>query len=278
MDVNAFRSSVRNLSNWKLYLPDVIFVFSTLAFGLLFGYLSGVSSDLLRGASIEDKIEIFLADKNKLFSLTYSFIAFLVANFFIGAGLMSAKYCMMRDVISGKPVNLRKSFFSDGPKYMVKFIFVKILTYYVFFIPALILGFKSYIEPLFYGASPELGWLVLLVFGVSMQLLSILLDIIFFFKWPQLFFNNWEIRRTIRNAFRFTKNHLLLVIFTWAFIFILGMCMNLVIISLGGINIFIISIFWFTLIILLFRILIKLFYDVWKDLFLFQVYFNYKHR
>lgn len=278
MHIDAFKGSVKNLSNWKLYIPDALLIIATLLSGLFFGYLSGVSTELIGKASIDEIIQMFLTDQNKMLTLVYSFAGFFVTNFIVGAGLISIKYCMIRDVISGKPVDLKKSFFVDGGKYMVKVVLVKIFTYYIFFIPTFLLGFKSYIQPLFYSADPELGWFVLLIFGLSMQLFSILLDILFFFKWPQLFFNEWEFRRTIRNAFRFTKNHPLLVIFTWAFIFILGMFINLIVVGLGGVNMYMIPVFWLTIGIILFRSLITLFYDVWKDLFLFQTYFNYKHK
>jgi hypothetical protein len=273
MHIAAFIGSVKNLSKWKLYVPDFIIIFTTIISGIIFSNLSGISASLFGGISIQDTINAFLADKNKLLVLMYSFIGFLLTNFFIGSGVIAIKYVMIRDNILGKTVEFKRSFV-EGSKYMFKVILVKIFTYYIFFIPAFILGFESYIQPLFSDADPQLGWIAVSIFGLSMWTLSIILDVIFFFRWPELFFNNCNVRKTIKHALLFTKNHYLVVFFTWGFVFLLGFLINALAAGVGSLN----PLIGFTLIVVLIRAIILLFYNLWKDLFVFQTYFNYQQR
>ncbi|MBU1245865.1 MAG: hypothetical protein KKH88_04710 [Nanoarchaeota archaeon] len=268
--------------NLLILVPDLILLFVTLILSIVFLWFNGLMPGGLVDPSVlfqtDEGVETFknillkFLGKTDFASFLISLAAFFVARFFIGAGLLTIKYNMIKRTIEGKKItNFKKELLMVAldPK---KFINVIKMNFLVYVLMLFLAVFLSIITLLFLDVNTA-GFLFM-VFAISISVF--LVKVIFFFRYAVMFLDNLSAWSSIKDAFYYFKQHPVFVILVWLFLFIAIFLISLVLSTLTfGVSqlVFLVAGTVTSLFILnLLKNLISIFLGLLGDIFIFNIY------
>ena len=269
-------------SNLLILVPDLILLFVTLILSVVFLWFNGLMPSGLSDPSVlfqtDEGVETLknillkFLGKTNFTSFLISLAAFFVARFFIGAGLITLKYNMIKRVIKGNKItNFKKELLMVAldPRKFINVIKMNFLIYVLMLFLAIFLSILT----LFFFDVNTAGFLIM-IFIVSISVF--LVKIIFFFRYAVMFLDDLSAWCAIKNAFYYFKKRSIFVILVWLFLFIAISLMSFVLATLTlGISklVFLVAGTISSLFILnLLKSLTKIFLGLLGDMFIFNIY------
>jgi len=226
----------------KLFLPQLIFLVIGAIVGFLFLIFTiGLSFDLEALGSLGPR-------------MLFGFFFFLLIIFLLRELTLVMKLGMIKDVVEGKDISLKRSYLYVGP-FLLKIIELDVLVFLIKL--ALIILFL-----IVFGFNIGLflsNWVLLAVLLVFLLLVSIP----FLFVYPIIFFKNKGVLSSVSNSFSCLKTREIF----YAFLVVLGIEVLFGLISI----LFALA----PIVNLLIDLVLWLIGSVWTDLFLFLVYKKY---
>lgn len=226
--------------------------------GVLFKQDSGTLLNLLNSVKVQ----------NHALKLIFSFIGFLLATFLFGAGLLSIKYTMLRDLCKHHSVSLKKAF-KEGGTHFLSILQIRLFVFVLIGVVTLLLKFLV-------GDFLVLGGGALLVGYIFIEIALFLVNLFLLFRYPVLFLNKVSAFVALKSAFMFTLKKPKAVFFTWLTIFLVTSFFTLAIGGFFGYLAFLnrgeIGLVMLVLTLYLIRSLILLVLRLWMDIYLFEVY------
>ncbi|MCD4759941.1 hypothetical protein K8R33_03565 [archaeon] len=191
-----FYNIVKSLSlfrkNWKIIVPSLMAFLTSLVFALIFIYMNGLFPVLFRDpsslfvsgglAAIAKKISSVLITQSQILKIVLSLAGFVIANFFVGSGLIAMKFSMIDRAAKGKKISLRKSIFG-GSKYYWRVIEMRVMVFILILILSLVLSLPLFILSGYISSS---SFLV----AISVILILLLIRLLLLFRYPILFREN----------------------------------------------------------------------------------------
>ena len=268
--------------NLLILIPDLILLFVTLILSVIFLWFNGLIPSGFQDPSVlfqtDEGVETLknillkFLGKTNFTSFLISLAAFFVARFFIGAGLLTVKYNMIKRVIKGNKVtNFKKELLMVAldPR---KFINVIKMNFMVYVLMLLLAVFLSIITLFFFDVNTA-GFLMM-VFVVSISVF--LVKVIFFFRYAVMFLDDLSAWQAIKDSFYYFKKHTIFVILVWLFLFIAISLISFVLSTLTfGISklVFLVAGTISSLFILnLLKNLTQIFLGLLGDIFIFNIY------
>jgi MFS family permease len=279
--------SVKELKkNPALLYPNLALLATTIGLSLIFLYINGLLPYLLKDPSIifgsntqnVDNIRQFVLtifqDSNKIIKMVISFIVFFATNFFVGAGLMSMKYGMMREIVKGERVTLKEGM-KLGAKNYLRVIELRVFVFLFMFL--LIILISSILLVLTSFSSS-----IILILASLASLIVLFVRIILLFRYPIMFIEKKRAITTIKDTFLFFTKHFHFVILTWIVIFVVLILFNIILFPINFLVSNLLELAFSLPLVLVITYLIKQFIgfivDVWSDLYIFFSYVKSKER
>jgi hypothetical protein len=226
--------------------------------GMLFKQDSGTLLNLLNSVKVQ----------NHALKLIFSFVGFLLATFLFGAGLLSIKYTMLRNLCKHHSVSLKKAF-REGGTYFLSILQIRA---FVFILIALV----TLLLKLIVGDFLLLNGTALLAGYLFVEIALFLVNLFLLFRYPILFLNKVNAFTALKSAFIFAFKKPKAVFFTWLTIFLVTSFFTLTIGGFFGYLAFLnrgeIGLIMLVLTFYLIRSLILLIVRLWMDIYLFEVY------
>ncbi len=260
---NAFKDSWKRLfRNPILLLPDFIFFI----FFVIGGY-SILKSFGILDIFIEKNTEqliALLSNFNQLMGLMVSVVIFVIVSFFLGASTLSWKYAMIRNKILNKKNSLWNDF-KEGHKKIKSVIFMKILIFAIAVL-ALFIGILLVASGKYFG-----NYLPSLIVVAILEMIFFILFYVFiFFRYPIMFFKNYNAVNSLKESFQLGRKRYDAVIIAALFIIFIGILFSLFINLIGLIKSFVLT--------QVISAVIGLFIEVWDDLFLFDIFHRIRKK
>jgi hypothetical protein len=206
--------------NWKIVVPSLFGFLMASAFALIFIYINNLFPLILRDPSglfvsgglsaIAKKISSVLITQSHLMKIIISLIAFFVANFFVGSGLIAVKFTMINDVLKGKKVGLVKAFFDSG-KYYWRVIEMRVMVFIFIIILSLIVGLPIFILFSSLGGSSFMA-------AILVILVLLLIRLFLLFRYPILFRDDVGVSPALIKSMGLFKSKTKYVLSVWLII------------------------------------------------------------
>lgn len=265
----VFWKSVKNLK-FSLFLPDLYLMLVEILLAFFFIKFTGIYSLLNHpdfiAASIEDKLPLLTSfiSENILTLLLY-FAVFFFTSFILGASLNSMRYGMIRDVVVNEHYSFRKVV-----NYGVRFWPIVVVRVIIFFLGVVtflfILGSYKILSSYYSQSSALFVVTTLAIVAVFF------LKLLFMFTYAIMFFEKKGAFSSVKNSFVYffrNKFYVIKVFFILLFLSIIVLPFEYIFLHYQ--NLFgLIS--FYTLIFLIVRNLVSIFYTVWSELLVFYSY------
>ena len=206
--------------NWKIVVPAFFGFLMSTGFALIFIYINNLFPLIFRDPSglfvsgglsaIAKKISSVLITQSHIMKIIISLIAFFVANFFVGSGLIAIKFTMINDVLKKKKINLVRAFFKSG-KYYWRVIEMRVMVFILIIILSLVVGLPIFILSSYLGGSSFMG-------AVLVILVLLLIRLILLFRYPILFKEDVGVSPALIKSMSFFKSKLKYVFSVWLII------------------------------------------------------------
>ena len=257
MYADIFTDSWKRLK-FPLFVPDLIFLLTSILIGYVL-FRSVSFGDLSSAEGIQTFVTSLVSQSSSLIRMIVAFVIFIIVTFFLGAGALSWKYVMIRDVIKGKRVDAFKYFMKSG-EFVWSVVLLKLLVFSIYVVSLLVIGLLFLLVS---DSFQNLG--ALLGFGFLAGVIGLFYSLMLFFRYPILFFDVKNPVDALKKSFFVAKNNFEVLIVTIIILvginFGFGIIFNIISLIIGESfpSIFVI-------------ILLGLIPKVWGDLFLFDVY------
>lgn len=206
--------------NWKIVVPALFGFLMSTGFALIFIYINNLFPLIFRDPSglfvsgglsaIAKKISSVLITQSQIMKIIISLIAFFVANFFVGSGLIAIKFTMINDILKKKKIGLVKAFF-DGGKYYWRVIEMRFMVFVLIIILSLIVGLPIFILSSYLGGSSFMA-------AVLVILVLLLIRLILLFRYPVLFREDIGVSPALVKSMGFFKSKTKYVFSVWLFV------------------------------------------------------------
>jgi hypothetical protein len=271
----AFKKSWKNL-RLILFIPDLLMLMIATILGFVFLETTGIYSSLTNTNIVVESMATFLPIlKDYILTNWFKLIVyagiFFLTNFFIGSGLMSVKYSMIRSIILKKRIPMSFSkIYEYEKKFFWKVVCLRIWVYLIGLIFILFIG-AFYILISLLNKS-----YALILSGIVFFIVLILLNLLLFFRYPALFLDTKSSFKAIKDSITYFRKNSLRVITVLFIIFLVGAGFTLIAMVLDGLVRVIGGVFGFlsfvTAINILIRLLFNLVVKLWGDVLKFFVY------
>lgn len=200
-----FDSVVKGLKtlkdNWKIFIPGLFALVISLLFSLIFIYINDLFPILFRDpsalfvsgglAAIAKKISSVLITQSQWMKIILSLAGFVMANFFVGSGLIAIKFSMIDKALKKKKIDLRQSFFDSG-KYYWRVIEMRVMVFVLIIILSLILSLPLFILFRYLGNSLLIASVVVLIL--------LLIRLLLLYRYPILFRDNVKVASALAKS------------------------------------------------------------------------------
>ncbi|MEK6816583.1 MAG: hypothetical protein AABY09_03145 [Nanoarchaeota archaeon] len=272
----SFRLLMRNP---VIYVPDLFMYVVTYILTVFLYKSSGLDFALqdfvMNGA---DKVAVF---QNYLstnwFQLLLSFLGFVFVTFFLGVGVESVKFRLIKDVIQRRETSLLRTVFTLNP-YLFKLVVLKV---YVYVITALIFLISATMYLVYMQVdNTNVGILIkVLVIAVALPIV-LFFRMGIYYRYAILFLDEYKhASRAFQRSFNLLVDRPRSVIKVWVFSMVMGLLLWFLVSGVGFFarnfqdmvsNSTFIYIFSATVMLLVY--LFKLTYDIWENVLLFRTY------
>jgi len=261
--------------NPYLLVPNFMLLGVTILLSLLFLYFNGSLFASLNNPSVLFEGQNNLVDilnslnvHNNFLKLILTFIGFILANFFIGAGLSTARYGMIKDLVNGEKTSLKKGF-KFSAKNCLKVVELKVVVYLLMALLAFIFNF---IFSRFVSYSDNFLFFVLLFSGLA----YLIVNLVLLFRFPVMFLNDKRALPTLKKSFLYFKNKKRVVFLVWLIVLLATLLFEIILLPVNRyLFLFfnpVLGIILATLMFYLIRNLVLFVVQTWSDIYLFLLY------
>ncbi len=186
-----------------LFAPDIFFFIIAAIMGVRAVFATGIipffqNFSIQTPQEMMDVFAIFIEEN--IGKLLATVITFLIATFFVGAGTLTLKYTMIRDMLSKKKPSLSGALVISR-HYFWKIIGVRIFTFLIYSASALIsLLILGILRPIHQGTATAVTFLFILVSTIAISLSL-------YTKYPLLFKKNLSPLASIVSSYNFFKTN-----------------------------------------------------------------------
>jgi len=278
--IEFVKKSFQNIKKYPvLLLPETILFFTTYFLTLALYKFSGLAEFAKAAMIAGQKIDItsFITDfaQGYMGQIIWSFAAFVFLTFIIGAGTEAIKFRMVKKAINKEHVSI-KDLFGGRWKDFWRIVAMKMIIYLIALAIFLTLMlFASFILSFSNGLSSIIAWVAI---GIGLAVF-VILSLGLLFRYALLFIEEQNAATTIRWSFHYFRKHTKNVIISW--FIIMGMALIFTFASAVITVIFTsfremisasTAIYLISFLGTVAAFGIRLIYNVWSSLFLFEAY------
>ncbi|MFH1065711.1 MAG: hypothetical protein V1734_04375 [Nanoarchaeota archaeon] len=274
------KKGFQNLKKYPvLLLPETVLFFTTYFLTLALYKFSGLAEFAKAAMMAGQKIDItsFIRDfaQGYMGQIIWSFAAFVFLTFIIGAGTEAIKFKMIKKVISGKHVGIR-DLFGGRWKDFRRIVAMKMIIYLIamaLFLSLMLIA--SFVLSFSNGLSSLIAWIAV---GIGLAVF-VILSLGLLFRYALLFIEEQNAATTVRWSFHYFMKHTKIVMTSW--FIIMGMAIIFTFASAVTTVIFssfremvsaATAIYFISFLGAVAASGIRLVYNVWSSLFLFEAY------
>jgi hypothetical protein len=274
------KKSFQNIKRYPvLLLPETVLFFATYFLTLALYKFSGLAEFAKAALAAGQKIDIasFIGDfaQGYMGQIIWSFAAFVFLTFIIGAGTEAIKFKMVKMVIFREHVGIRDLFGGRWVDFW-RIVAMKMIIYLIamaIFLSLMLLA--SFVLSFSNGLSSLIAWVAI---GIGLAVF-VILSLGLLFRYALLFIEGQNAATTVRWSFHYFRAHTKVVIISWlitmgiAFVFTLASAIATVMFtSFRGMVSVPTAIYFISFLGAVAAFGIRLIYNVWSSLFLFEVY------
>lgn len=278
--IEFIKKGFQNIKKYPvLLLPESILFFTTYFLTLALYKFSGLAEFAKAAIMAGQKIDItsFIGDfaQGYMGQIIWSFAAFVFLTFIIGAGTEAIKFRMIKKVISREHVSIR-DLFGGRWKEFRRIVAMKMIVYLIamaIFLSLMLIA--SFVLSFNNGLSSLIAWIAI---GIGLAVF-VILSLGLLFRYALLFIEEQNAATTVRWSFHYFMEHTKTVIISW--LIIMGMALAFTLASAITTVIFssfremvpmATAIYFISFLGAVAAFGIRLVYNVWSSLFLFEVY------
>ncbi|MEK6863880.1 MAG: hypothetical protein AABX27_01190 [Nanoarchaeota archaeon] len=274
------KKSFQNIKKYPvLLLPETVLFFATYFLTLALYRFSGLAEFAKAALVAGQKIDIasFIGDfaQGYMGQIIWSFAAFVFLTFIIGAGTEAIKFRMVKKVIFREHISIR-DLFGGRWKDFWRIVAMKMIIYLIamaIFLSLMLLA--SFVLSFSNGLSSLIAWVAI---GIGIAVF-VILSLGLLFRYALLFIEEQNAATTVRWSFHYFRTHNKIVLASWlitmgiALLFTFASAIATVIFtSFRGMVAVPTAIYFISFLGTVAAFGIRLIYNVWSSLFLFEVY------
>lgn len=253
------------IKNYKVLVPDILFILIALVISLIFAFASGIIP-IIFSQNFEEALRYFIENTSNLIRLIISLAMAIILTFLVGISVTSTKYEFIKNILYNKKITLKKAFI-NSKKYFMKVFAIRISVFLLYLIPILI---TALIINLFKNT------IITFILLIILSLYLVILTISLIYRYPVLFLRNKNVYETLSASYKYFRKNIkytlfiLLTVFLVAFL--IGFAISLIRFTIPSIQnaslLTAVSIFVYTII----RLFINVIISVWISIFIFISY------
>lgn len=204
-------------NNPKIVIPGAGAMLMGLAFSFFFVLINNLVPILLRDPSalfiagglpaVAKKISSILITHSQLLKIGISLAGFIMVNFFAGSTLIGMRFSMINDIIKGKKVRARDSFFK-GMTYYWQIVEMRVMVFLFIVVLSMLLSLPLFIIANYVGGNDT-------IIIASVIIILLLIKLLLLFRYPIMFKHNSKAIPALTKSMAFFKKYIKYTFVVW---------------------------------------------------------------